>query len=58
MVANSRSKPRQRIKSSANFCWYCEWNDSLEHLKRPGAMKGIRLIHFDSLMAYIESLEE
>jgi hypothetical protein len=29
-----------------------------KHLKRPGALKGVRLIHFDSLMAYIEGLEE
>lgn len=28
-----------------------------KHLKRPGAMKGIRLIQFDSLMAFIEGLE-
>jgi hypothetical protein len=28
-----------------------------KHLKRPGALKGIRLINFDSLMAFIESLE-
>ena len=28
-----------------------------KHLKRPGAVKGIRLIHFDSLMAFIEGLE-
>jgi hypothetical protein len=28
------------------------------HLKRPGAKKGIRLISFDSLMAYVESFGE
>jgi hypothetical protein len=29
-----------------------------KHLKSPGAKKGIRLINYDSLMAFIESLEE
>jgi hypothetical protein len=28
------------------------------HLKRPGAAKGIRLVHFDSLISYIESFAE
>jgi hypothetical protein len=28
-----------------------------KHIKRPGAQKGIRIIHFESLMAYIERLE-
>jgi len=28
-----------------------------KHLKQPGAKKGIRLVNFDSLMAYIEALE-
>lgn len=27
-----------------------------KHIKRPGAQKGIRLVHYESLLAYIESL--
>jgi hypothetical protein len=28
-----------------------------KHLRSPGAKKGVRLINFDSLMAFIESLD-
>jgi hypothetical protein len=40
------------------FAEIANGNIRSKHLKRPGALKGVRLINFDSLMAYIESLEE
>jgi len=40
------------------FAGIAEGKFRSKHLKRPGAVKGVRLIHFDSLMAYIEGLEE
>ena len=40
------------------FAEIANGNIRSKHLKRPEALKGVRLINFDSLMAYIESLEK